>query len=515
MKKKSIAQYLLIIFLGGLTSLSLPPLNFYIINFFTFSIFFGFLYKKLNQGINKKIFFFYGWCFGFGYFLTNLYWITISLTFDKNFSFLIPIALILIPSFLALFYGLISLIFYLFNPKNILSAFFSFSVFFGIVEFSRSIVLTGFPWNLIVYSFSKNLNFLSILSILGTHSLNLIVISFFTAPAVYILRKSKKEIVLCIFLILLPIIFFIHGNSQKNLFLDKELKKLPYSIRVVGSNIPLNRFYDNTQTENVINDLISISSPVLNKKIFFIWPEGIIPNTYRDEMYLYNDIFSKNFDDNHLIGLGITHRELKNNKYKFYNSFSIYDSELNLIDSYNKNDLVPFGEFLPKEKLLEKIGLKTITNNFGSFTKGEERKVIQLKKGSLKISKFLPLICYEIIYSGYLTNNHSFDYIINISEDGWFGKSIGPKQHFSHSIFRAIETGRYVLRSSNNGISAIINPLGEIEKQIDFGQSGYIDFENRRNFSQTLFSKYRNKIFIILIFVYIFLTISFNRIRNE
>ena len=133
----------------------------------------------------------------------------------------------------------------------------------------------------------------------------------------------------------------------------------------------------------------------------------------------------------------------------------------------------------------------------------------------MKISKFLPLICYEIIYSGYLTNNQNFDYIINISEDGWFGKSIGPKQHFSHSIFRAIETGKYVLRSSNNGISAIINPLGEIEKQIDFGQSGYIDFENRRNFSQTLFSKYRNKIFIILIFVYIFLTISFNRIRNE
>ena len=117
MKKKFIVQYLLIIFLGGLTSLSLPPLNLYIINFFTFSIFFGFLYKKLNKVIDKKIFFFYGWCFGFGYFLTNLYWITISLTFDKNFSFLIPIALILIPSFLALFYGLISLIFYLFNPK--------------------------------------------------------------------------------------------------------------------------------------------------------------------------------------------------------------------------------------------------------------------------------------------------------------------------------------------------------------------------------------------------------------
>ena len=85
--------------------------------------------------------------------------------------------------------------------------------------------------------------------------------------------------------------------------------------------------------------------------------------------------------------------------------------------------------------------------------------------------KFLPLICYETIYSGKLTKNFNFDYILNISEDGWFGKSIGPKQHFSHTIFRAIENGKYILRSSNNGMAAIINPLGEIEQKIDFGKN--------------------------------------------
>ena len=132
MKKKYITEFLLLFILGGITSLSLPPFNLFILNFFTFSIFFGFLFKRLNTGNKKKNFFLYGWFFGFGYFLTNLYWITISLIHDKNFLFLIPIALILIPSFLALFYGLISLVFYLFNPKNILSAFFAFSVFFGL-----------------------------------------------------------------------------------------------------------------------------------------------------------------------------------------------------------------------------------------------------------------------------------------------------------------------------------------------------------------------------------------------
>ena len=291
--------------------------------------------------------------------------------------------------------------------------------------------------------------------------------------------------------------------------------KISHTIRIIGSNISLNRFYKNIDTEAVINELISISSPTPNKR-FFIWPEGIIPNTYQDEIHLYHDIFDKSFDENHLIGLGITKKVFKGEEeQKFYNSFSIFDNKLNLIGNYNKIKLVPFGEFLPFEKILNTIGLKTITTNFGSFTKGDKRDVIEINNNLLEKIKFLPLICYEIIYSGNLIKNSNFDFIINISEDGWFGKSIGPKQHFTHSIFRAIETGEYILRSSNNGMSAIINPLGEIEKKIEFGNSGYIDFEEKKDTHKTIFSIYGNKIFIILILLYIFLTISFNRIRNE
>ena len=154
----------------------------------------------------------------------------------------------------------------------------------------------------------------------------------------------------------------------------------------------------------------------------------------------------------------------------------MFDSNLNLIDNYNKMKLVPFGEFLPFENILNKIGLKPITNNIESFSSGNTRKILEIKNDYQKFN-FLPLICYEIIYSGNLTKNFDFDFILNISEDGWFGKSIGPKQHFIHSVFRAIENGKYVIRSSNNGMAAIINPLGQIEKKIDYGKSGYIDFE--------------------------------------
>ena len=291
-----------------------------------FSLFF---YLEIKTR-NKKIFY-YGWLFGFSYFLSSLYWITISLSFDQNFYFLIPVSLILIPAFLGLFYGLCVAIFYLYEPKNILSAFFLFSLLLGLTEFIRGTILTGFPWNLIIYSLSEISGFLSILSIIGTYSLNLIVISFFTVPALLIFRKSKKEMFVCIFLLLLPIIFYTYGEFLKNNFHNSKEKKLPFAIRVIGANISLDRYYKNINAESVINELISISSPNKEKKIFFVWPEGIIPNTYKDQIDLYQDIFEKYFSENHLIGLGITSRKTINDNLHYYNSFSIFDNKLNLI----------------------------------------------------------------------------------------------------------------------------------------------------------------------------------------
>ena len=124
MNKNFIFETLLLITLGGITSLSLPPFNLFFINFFTFSIFFIFLMKRMNQKASKKAFFYYGWLFGFGYFLSSLYWITISLTFDQNFVLFIPFALMIIPSFLGLFYALATFIFHIYRRKNILSSFF-------------------------------------------------------------------------------------------------------------------------------------------------------------------------------------------------------------------------------------------------------------------------------------------------------------------------------------------------------------------------------------------------------
>ena len=171
MIKKRYIEIVFLIIIGAVSSLSLPPYNYLIINFFTFSAFFIFLFKKSKITQSKKHFFIYGWLFGFGYFLSSLYWISISLTFDQNFKFLIPIALILVPLFLGIFYGLATFCFIISNSKKAVSSFLVFSLFFAVFEFIRGSILTGFSWNLIAYSFVNHLEILSITSLIGTLSL--------------------------------------------------------------------------------------------------------------------------------------------------------------------------------------------------------------------------------------------------------------------------------------------------------------------------------------------------------
>ncbi len=501
-------------FLGAATSLSLPPFNYLIINFITLSLFFVFLIRRSEKKTNRKLYFLYGWLFGFGYFITNLYWISISLTFDQSFRFLVPVTLFLIPAFLAFFYGFISFLFIIFKPKKIIASFFLFSLIFGSVEFIRGVIFTGFPWNLIAYSFSNHLEILKITSIIGTYGFNLFCISLFISPAIFILRNSRTNIWICLIFFLTTFIFYFYGSQSKKIFDETKKNSMDYKVRVISSNIKLDRFYYNIDPTAAIKDLIKISKPDKNEKIIFVWPEGILPGVSQEKLVDYKWLFEKSFNDNHLLIIGINSKSIEKGELKHFNSLSVYDHDLNLLNTYNKINLVPFGEFLPLEGILKNIGLKTLTNDYQSYSKGYERNIIKINNKNISL-KFLPLICYEIIYSGRIFSNSDFDFIINISEDGWFGHSIGPKQHFIHSVFRAIESGKYVLRSANNGISAIINPLGDIEEMVSLNETGYIELDQFKKNKPTIFSKYGNNIFALLILLYIFLFFSFNRFENE
>ena len=505
--------------LGAITILSFAPYNLTFVNFFTFSILLLLILevKKRTQSKYRKkkssrYFFYLGCAFGFGFFLLGNYWISISLTHDEMFKGLIPFALILIPLFLSLFFGLAILLVGAFAEKNIFFILF-FSLVFSIFEFLRGNLLTGFPWNLISYTWSWSVEVVQILSLIGTYSLSLISITFFCIPFLFFQKKIFKKNIL--FILIFSIIFI--GNysygffkfNNNNYKFDKKI-----SVKIISPNFSL-KDYATKSEEFQIKRLIKISDPEKDKKTLFIWPEGIFYQSYLQDIKKYQDLFKDKFSENHLIILGINNFTNFNdiNNQKYFNSLVVLNHQLEILSLYNKINLVPFGEFLPFEKTLSKFGLKKITPGYSSFSSGDIRSIINLGN-TFNEKTILPLICYEIIYSGKIKKKNQLpDLVVNISEDAWFGQSIGPHQHFTKAIYRSIEEGVFVARSANKGISAFINPNGRVLKSLNMGESGNIEL-NFPYFNQpTLFSKHGNKIFFLIILVYIFLIFILKKLK--
>ena len=222
-----------------------------------------------------------------------------------------------------------------------------------------------------------------------------------------------------------------------------------------------------------------------------------------DGISQFKNLVSKSFTNDHSIIFGIN--TSTSNK-KNFNSLVMINNNFEILYQYNKKKLVPFGEFLPAEQFFNKFGLKKITQGFTSFAKGKKQDNLIFDNYNI-----LPLICYEIIFPELVENaSNETNLIINISEDAWFGGSIGPYQHFSKSIFRAIESDTFLLRSANQGISAFVNNKGVVIKSLETHERGHIELNVpliQKNIRQK-----NDLIFLLLLFTY---TIIFFTLRNK
>jgi apolipoprotein N-acyltransferase len=471
--------YLIPFIIGLLTVFSFQPFNFTFINFLILPIFFYltvYIKKKSKSTFRKKPYkknlFTFGTLFGFGFYLSGVSWIINSLTFDENFKILIPFALILIPLFLSLFVGLSTLIvgpFLNYNYSSILI----FSAALAFSDFLRAKLFTGFPWNLWAYSVSWSPEFLQTLNFLGLFAFNLIVITIFILPAIFFFKFGIIKNFIIILSIIISIIgLYIYGSYEINknkIFLKTINKKI--NVKIISPNFELEYGLSPIQIEEKLKKLIRYSEPINNKKTIFVWPEGVFSGYSYNEILIFKDLITKNFSDNHHIIFGVN--KLDNNTGLFYNSLILVDNELNVIQQYNKQKLVPFGEFLPFDGLLNKFGLKKITEGHGSFVKGNKKNNIYIDQASI-----LPLICYEVIFTSIIQQgSRDTNVIINISEDAWFGNTIGPNQHYAKSIFRAIENGTFLIRSANKGISSIIDNKGISIKKINRNEAANMEYE--------------------------------------
>ena len=519
LNNKFIVIFFLPFLLGATTILGFAPYNLTFINFFTFSILLFLILEvkkrtqsKYRKKKNKRYFFYLGSAFGFGFFLFGNYWISIALTHDEMFIGLIPFALILIPLFLSLFFGFSILLVGPFAEKSI-NFILLFSLVFSIFEYLRGNLLTGFPWNLISYTWSWLPEATQILSLVGAYSLSLISITFFCIPFLFFRNKIIKKNVF--FFLIFLIIFacnYLYGIfkfNNNNYVFDEKI-----SVKIVSPNFSL-KDYNTKSEEFQIQRLIKISNPEKDKKTLFVWPEGIFYRSYLQDINKYQDLFKNKFSKNHLIILGINNFNNSNDtdNLKYFNSLIVLNHKLEILTLYNKINLVPFGEFLPFEKILSEFGLKKITSGYSSFSPGHAREIINLGN-EFNEKSILPLICYEIIYPGKIKKKNQFpDLMVNISEDAWFGRSIGPHQHFTKAIYRSIEEGVFIARSANKGISAFINPNGRVIKSLNTGESGNIELNFPHFNEPTLYSNYGNKIFFLIVFLYIFLTLFFKKFK--
>ena len=510
LNNKFLILYITPFIIGLLTVFSFQPFNLTIINFIILPIFFYltvYINKKSKITFRKKPYrknlFIFGSLFGFGFYFSGISWITNSLTFDENFKILIPIALILIPLFLSLFIGFVTLFIGPFLNYNF-SSILIFSAALAFSDFLRAKLFTGFPWNLWAYSISWSAEILQILNLIGLFAFNLIVLTIFILPSIIFYKLEViKKIFVFLFIVMFVMILYIYGSFEINKnkkFLETIDERI--NVKVISPNFKLEYRLSINQIEKKLIKLIKYSEVDSTKKTLFIWPEGVFSGYSYSELLIFRDLFKKNFYKNHYIVFGIN--RFNEDTGLFYNSLILVDNEFKIIHQYNKQKLVPFGEFLPFENLLNKFGLKKITEGHGSFQKGNKK--INIKIDQLNI---LPLICYEVIFTSFIQKASSdTNLIVNISEDAWFGSTIGPDQHYAKSIFRAIENGTYFIRSANKGVSAILNNKGILIKKLNRNEAGNLEFE------VPLIKSKNNKndlIFIILLFTYLFI-FNFNKL---
>jgi apolipoprotein N-acyltransferase len=511
LNNKLIVIYMLPFCLGLLTVFSFQPFNLSFLNFFLLPIFFLLIVnvKKKSKSIYRKKpyrknLFLLGLIFGFGFYLSGIFWIAYSLTFDESFIFLIPFTIILIPLFMSLFIGIATLIIGQYLSYNF-SSVLLFSGSLALSDFVRSKVLTGFPWNLWSYTWSWFNEILQILNFLGLFAFNLLVITIFTLPAVLFFKTSANKKILTLGLTFLFVFsVYVYGtltiNKNKASLNSNNKKEILYT-KIISPNFELKYNASIGEIEDKLNKLIKFSEPDKDKETLFIWPEGVFTGFNFTELSQFSDLIKENFSKKHKILFGVNTSN-KNTK-KYYNSLMVVNNNFEIVHQYNKKKLVPFGEFLPFEKIINKFGLKKITQGHGSFSKGSKQNNIILNNFSI-----LPLICYEIIFPelSQIASNET-NLIINISEDGWFGNSIGPNQHFAKAIFRAIENDAFLVRSANKGISAIITNKGRIIKQLNKNEAGNIELD-----IPLLKSNFKNKndlIFFTLLFTYLVIFINF------
>ena len=423
---------------------------------------------------------FLGFIFGFGHFLTSIYWISIGVSiYIDEFWWVIPFALFGLPIILACFISSACSISWLFRNNSYYQLIFCINwVFF---EWLRSWIFTGLPWNLLGYALSFSEILIQPASIMGILGLSFIVV-YISSSFYHYFTRQYNELKISLFtstLIIFTIVIYGALRLQNNPTNFSNIR-----VRLVQPSIQQIAKWDIEEFWNNLNLHIELSSSAGNPDLI-IWSESAMVASYKHPIIRAKLLDMLRETGSILITGGITDNNKKGDDMRLYTTLYAIDRGGDILFEYHKSHLVPFGEYIPFKSILP---LKKITHGFLDYTEGDG-KLVQLDKFNLSIKA---LICYESIFSAEaLVSNKKSNIIINVTNDAWYGKSSGPYQHLHIARMRSIENGIPMIRVANNGITAIIDPIGRIIKKLDLNTIDYIDenIPNKLGF-ETIYSQF-------------------------
>jgi apolipoprotein N-acyltransferase len=420
-----------------------------------------------------------GWAFGTGHFAAGLYWVGIAFLVDaERFGWAMPFAVAGLAAGLALFPALSFWFTWLARQRLRLSGpalVLAFAAAWLIGEGLRAWILTGFPWNLLgtVWAFAPAP--LQLAAYGGVWLLSLITVIAAAAPALLAdpARRSPRGLAVVALLVLLPALSWgfgawrLAGVPARGSDVVAEVR-----LRLVQPSIPqaLKWRADRKAANLRLQAQLSLA-PGYEDRTVIIWPETAVPYLLAAEPRLLEELADIVPPGGYLIA-GAPRVEREDPQGAIWNSLHALDGQGAIVATYDKVHLVPFGEYTPLRSLL---GLAKLTAGSRDFTAGEGLKSLALAG----LPPFSPLICYEIIFPGAVkaAAGPAPRWLLNLTNDAWFGDSSGPYQHFASARLRAVEEGLPVIRAANNGISAVIDSYGRVIDRIDLNDRGILDAE--------------------------------------
>ncbi|MBU2590723.1 MAG: apolipoprotein N-acyltransferase [Nitrospinae bacterium] len=449
-----------------------------------------------------------GFISGFVFFTLLLYWVTNSMTNYGGLPRSVGvIILFVLATYLAGYFALFAWILSLFPGESSHIKWFTAPLAWVALELIRSHLFTGFPWGLIGYSQFDNLRLIQIADITGVYGVSFLIIIVNISLYLYVSnlkdRKKNRRLVSAYLLVSTILIggTAIYGRKRVVNYNPEEGK--PLKVALIQGNIAQNMKWDSAYKNLIVDTYKGMTESILSERPdLIVWPESSLPFYLQEEGEERDNLLG--FVDKSGISflIGADGYRIVNRQIESYNRayFLTPDNKGNY---YDKIHLVPYGEYIPLKPLFPFLG--KLVEGVGDFGTGDTYKVFDLPKG-----RFATLICYEIIFPD-LTRKfvgEGAQFLVNITNDAWFGVSSAPYQHIAMVPFRAVENRIPIVRGANTGISGFINPIGNIVQYSDIfvGETLIGDIRLNDNVGKTFYSRYGD------IFAYICLLISITAI---